>query len=333
MDYSDERITSGDIILTIFFLGSFFPYGHIIYTGINGIYFGLQGFVHAYGLAAMIIDAVYMTFYLLLPICLIDQIWYAVHVMKKHRILKIISLAAVGTVILGFIIVIPVSDCIVRAAAEEDPVRIREYLADKYGEEFASDVKIEASGNFDSSTISRDYYVHTDVLPAGSYFTVHNDPPHDDVYVDDLMEVFSETNDQYIREFADKLEKDLDIADNIDLEPTVNSIDFGDYRHGDDYKVLFDRTVYEIGSVRMHLDGFTRDNVFECVSSVWKEVYPKTKETKEDGLFAIYLLDKDYYCITIYIWDGSYEDGPYAEIVDSSDTDLSGMEGTRIELD
>ncbi|MBO4461062.1 MAG: hypothetical protein J5778_10475 [Clostridiales bacterium] len=332
MDYSDERMTSGDIILTIFFLGSFFPYGHIIYTGINGIYFGLQGFVHAYGLAAMIIDAVYMTFYLLLPICLIYQIWYAVHVMKKHRILKIISLAAVGTVILGFIIVIPVSDCIVRAAAEEDPVRIREYLAGKYGEEFASDVKIVASGDFDSSTISRYYNVYTDVLPVGSYFTVHNDPPRDDVYVDDLIEQFTEANPGYEEDLSEYLDKKYGLPDDMDLDMFIKTIDLSGYCDGDDYEVLFDRTDYEISGIDVHVLKHTYASVLESIGQVRKDIYSSISD-KVDRLLVLYIEDSGHRVVyaNLFVIDG---EEPYVEIRDDwGDVFGKPVEDYRIDLE
>lgn len=332
MDYSDERMTSGDIILTIFFLGSFFPYGHIIYTGINGIYFGLQGFVHAYGLAAMIIDAVYMTFYLLLPICLIYQIWYAVHIMKKHRILKIISLAAVGTVILGFIIVIPVSDCIVRAAAEEDPVRISEYLAGKYGEEFALKAEIKASGNFDSSTTSRDYYVYTDVLPAGSYFTVHNDPPSDYVYVDDLLEQFTVANPGYETDLSEYLDDKYGLPDDMDLEIFIKTIDLTGYNNGDDYEVLFDRTDYGIRGINVHVLKHTYLSVVGSMGQVWKDIYPAISD-KVDRLLTLYVEDSEYRVVYVSIFDIEGEKN-YAEISDSwGDVFGQPVEDYRIDLE
>ena len=56
-----NKISIGGIIGSVIFFLSFLPYIHIIYSGLTGILFGMQGFAIFYGYGGLLIDAICLT--------------------------------------------------------------------------------------------------------------------------------------------------------------------------------------------------------------------------------------------------------------------------------
>ena len=62
-----KQLSIPAMIGTVIFFISFFPYVHFIYAALRGVMFGMQGFVVCYGYGAIIVDAIALTFYLIMP--------------------------------------------------------------------------------------------------------------------------------------------------------------------------------------------------------------------------------------------------------------------------
>ena len=56
-----NKISVGGIIGSVIFFLSFLPYVHIIYSGLTGILFGMQGFAVLFGYGGLLIDALFLT--------------------------------------------------------------------------------------------------------------------------------------------------------------------------------------------------------------------------------------------------------------------------------
>ena len=147
---------------------------------------------------------------LFVPLSFIYQLVFAFKHFEDHPLIRKISLALVLCIIAGFIAVGPVSGLVQDIKASQDPDMIRNYLAEKYGEEFVINITIERAAE-DPSHV-RKYHVASDVLPAGDRFTVCNEPnPNDDhVYSDDLIDRFADENGPYVKSFSAYLNKEFE---------------------------------------------------------------------------------------------------------------------------
>ena len=315
---------------TVLYFASFSVYYLLIFIGINGFGFGMQGAFFYYGLAAIFTFLIFLwPFTAFLVLCIIYQIRFANRYFKDHIKLKKAALTVIVFTAVCFLSVIPISIFRNRTVMAEDPGLIREYLVKKYGEEFASGIRLEADSSRSSSS-QRFYKVYTDVLPADKYFTVNNDMPGISVYEDDLLETFKSENPFFVGDLDRYLCGKYGIPQDMRLELVINSVDFKDYHNGDDLKVLFERTDCHIKKILMKVDEYSDEQINGCISRVWNDVYPKIEE-KVDRLLIIEL-EHDYRAVWVEIYrkDG----GKYvAEISDNSGfEDTAKYNGMIIEL-
>lgn len=304
----------GLVVDSFIFFASFLIYYPLIYFGIAGFRFGMQGVVYCYGLEAILLFSMLIWPYtVIVLLCLIGQIRFAVKNLREHRALRNASIAVAAFTILCFLSVIPVSSIRKKADAANDTDSIRECLESRYGEEFAAGIRIEKDDS-QGDSYQRYYRIYTDVLPSGVYFTVHNDMPSNTYFVDDLLTVFKEHNGMFEDKLYAYVSDKYDIPDDMQLRLKIRSIDFKDFRDGDDLNVLFERTDYVIDMIYMNVDGFTSENIKSCISRVWIDVYPKIEDKIERLL--IISIEYNYHDLWVEIYCAD-DSKPYAEIVDN----------------
>ena len=318
-------MTGSELFETFFFFVSFIPYLWLIYKGINGVVIAFRGAGHFYGFDAMMILLVFSPLILIVPVSLIYQIRFAIKYLGDYPALRKASLILAICTILGFIAVTPLSYTVMHYRASKDPDKIHEYLSNKYGDDFVAGITVKKDIDNHGET-SRSYRVTTAVLSKGEYFTVRNEPhPKDEYfYSDDLIEVFAKEGGPFEKEFSDHLDDEYDLPDNMDIKPLIKSVEFGDYRSGDQYSDLFDRTDYEIDKIDIYVDELTEGSVRDSIDKVWTDIYPSIND-KVGYLLTLYIEDRDYHVVYASIIDDGNEQ--YAEIRD----DGGSVFGTPVE--
>ena len=303
-------MTGDELFKTFFFFVAFIPYICLIYNGINGFVFAFRGAGQFYGFDAIFASLLLSPLIIFVPASIIYQIVYAVKHLPDHPALRIASLISVVCIIAGFIAVTPLSKAKIDFIASKDPDKISEYLSDKYGTNFVEGIKIHKTKNG-----TRTYNVTTDAL-KGKYMTVKNEinPKDDYVFSDDLIDIYADPQSPYLSAFSSYLDDEYDVPFNMDIKPEIRSIRFGDYKNGDDYSVLFERTDYDIGGIDVHVAEHTKDSVMDSIDQVYKDIYPYIKD-KIDRLLVLYIEDNEYRVVYASIFDIDGED-PYVEIRD-----------------
>ena len=123
------------VIGTVLFFLSFTPYFFLIYIGIEGINFGMQGIIHFYGLTAVIIGFIFLCILGIIPLCLIFQIIFGKKYIAQHDKLRKATKILITVLVVTLILISPISCGVNKIRVMTEPSRITEYLADKFGEE------------------------------------------------------------------------------------------------------------------------------------------------------------------------------------------------------
>lgn len=331
-DWQGEGMDKDDrlVIDSIKFFASFAVYYLLIYFGIFGFGFGMQGFVFYYGFEAISLFLMLLWPYAFLVVfCLIRQIRFAKRNLKEHPRLKAAAITVAGITVLCFLSIIPISSGKKKSDAANDNENITKCLEERYGKEFASGIRIEKDDS-KSDSYQRYYKVYTDVLPSNVYFTVYNDMPSNTYFIDDLMDTFKGNNAFFEGNLKYYIREKYGIPDDMELRLEIRTVDFKDYRNGDDLKVLFERTDYLIDMINMKVDSYSWENINSCITRVWNDVYPKIKDKIERVLF----INVEYDCRVLWVEISYGEDGkPYAELSDNSGfEDTAKYDGMIIEL-
>lgn len=122
-----NKISVGGIIGSVIFFLSFLPYVHIIYSGLTGILFGMQGFAVLFGYGGLLIDALFLTFFGILPLCFIYQLIFGIKFIKKHHKLRTCTIALIITLILAGIVTEPIAVTIHGTDLETDVAKVQEF--------------------------------------------------------------------------------------------------------------------------------------------------------------------------------------------------------------
>ena len=267
----------GGIIAAVVFFASFAPYFILIYFGIDGINFGMQGIVRAYGIAGVIIGAIILFVVGILPICIVLQAVLGKVYISKHAALSRITKILYIAIIVMLVLTEPISRIINKIKMDTEPDRIVSYLEDKYGEEMAADANIVYDHGEVSDTV-RYYHVYTSVLPDNAYFEVVFDPAYnkENRMRDNLMTRFNEANPDYNAECQEYLlDKHNAPAEITKVVSYVYSIEFRNYRAGDDYTVLFDRTTLVISNISVYTDDTSEDGIRQTIDKVLSNEFLK----------------------------------------------------------
>ena len=282
---SDSNIAR-HIIGTIVFFISFMPYYFIVNAGIRGINFGFgQGFGHFTGVDGAFIAAWGLTLTGIIPFCLVYQIIFGRKVIRRYKPLKTIAILLISVTSISLILTIPVSNAFQKAVLEKEPERITEYLSGKYGEEMAKDINIEFDCEEDSTF--RYYNVSTPVLPDGSTFKVRVDLFKDNRLDDYLVSEFIKANITFNEDCNAFIREKYNLPKNYTISGYPYSIDFGNYRYGNSYKELLNRTEYSINRISINTSQVDEDIAKQYVKDIWENNYLKEQVHNCDNALVV----------------------------------------------
>lgn len=274
MENSSASKRIPNIFGTVVFFITFIPYILIVKAGISGINFGFgQGFGHFTGADGMFLAAFELLFTGIIPFCLIYQIKFGKNVISKYKLLKTAAALLAGLSVISLILTIPVSKAYQKSIINKEPERITEYLSGKYGEEMAKDITIEFDCEKDSTF--RYYNVSTPVLPDGCTFKVRVDLFKNNRLNDYLVSEFMQANISFNEDCNAFIKEKYNLPDNYTISGSPYSIDFGNYRYGDNYMDLLDRTEYSIKKININASEVDEDKAKQYIKEVWENKYFK----------------------------------------------------------
>ncbi len=310
------------IIGTVFFFASYIPYICIIAAASGGVQAGLIGGPYIYGFEAMLYMLQWFCIIPVVPVCLIYQLIFGIAYIRKHRILSIITLVLASLIVAALLLVGLPDEIKKKVQLKTDSSVIISNLEEKYGHEMASDISMTV---FDHE--SHGYKVTSSVLPEGSYFYVYLGAE----YYDDLINVFTRENKDYPVQFKDYVNRKYNLPENVSFRENIESIDFRDYKNGDDYTVLFDRTNYSINAIEIETDELNDDIVISIVNDAWNKYFSQISIPDDTKYLIVYITKDGKYSFSASITPdkenpsaliSTYHDYPFA----------SDLNGQRISL-
>ncbi|MCR4777007.1 MAG: SUR7/PalI family protein [Saccharofermentans sp.] len=324
MDNRTEKTSSKTsvslIIGTVLFFISFIPLIFAIYKSFTG-YFLLTWF---FGFPAVLF-VLLNEFKIFIPfICLLFQVLFFTSYIRKHQKLLKVSLCFIGIVLFSVICSSILSETNLNNLDRSAQARIRPHLAALYGEEAAADMTY-----YLTSKNSQSYEGHSPALPPDVSFQIQVIENRE--IRDDFTAVFQETNKSFSNEFVQYVINKHDLPSNMKYKISIVSIDFQDYKNGDDYKILFERTKYALCSVDVNFENITETEVMNLVNRVWKNVFPKVPVSEDT--FDINIKINNNLDTYIRITNTPEKNSATAKIhVWSNSSSLSGLNKKKIEL-
>ena len=306
------------VLGAILFFLSYLPFVFVIYAGIIGVQRGLIGGAYIYGFEAMFNYLTWFCIIPIIPVCVIYQLVFGIIYIRKHKILTVATLIIVAGIIIASVSVGISFEVSKKNMIRHEEDAITEHLANKYGSEMAQNIVITVQDYEGYS-----YYVSTDVFPKGGKFVIC---PDDD-YSDDLINEFELYNGSFHNDLTTYVDHLNDLPDNMSFSIVVESIDFGNYKDGDDYSVLFEKTTYRINGIMVDSDELTDDIVLDIINDVWNKYAGKFEN---EDYYNIYIKQsgKNAFSVTVFFRPDKSE--ATAKITTYSDyqgiTDLRGAE-------
>ena len=333
-DKTREEMTMGlpGIIGTVIFFLSFLPYIFLIYSAIFGIgtgFFGFYGFYGTlYGLKAVIYSGTMLILIPVLPVCFLYQVLFGV-IYLRVRPKKIRIPAAICACVFAALIVIP---CLVYKgreivySKEEDP-EVRRFLEDKYGEQFAAEARIVLF-----SMENGEYRVYTPVLPDGEYFVVDRDVNTNEFNDhNDLIHEFACSNIGFTDDLDTYLDEKYGLPGNAHIHAECMSIDFGDFRNGDDHSGLLTNADYWISSIRLEPSIIDQESLKDITLDIWETYVPEFGDHMGEYI-TVYIYDGEEIIADIQIMQASFVDnGVPAGYIDAYEN-RAGLYGIEDEI-
>ena len=310
---------------TLFFFASYHPYLYIILSSVGGVQSGLFGGHYIYGFDAMFNLLQWFIVIPIVPVCFIYQMVFGLLYIRKRKILSIITLILVAGIIAGILLVgIPVELKKKQQFKEDLPV-ITEYLEEKYGHEMASNITVTLSDSESGS-----YKVTTPVLPEGSNFYMSIDI---NIY-DQLIPCFLEVNEDYSDRFNDYINSQYDLPDNARFRTEIESIDFGDYKHGDDTSELYDRTEYRITEMDFEAKELNDEIVIGIINDAWSNYFSQIDIPSDTDHLILYIKQNGSFAFSVTIYPDKNGEPATAFINKYYNHTIStNLDNTRIVLD
>lgn len=257
------------IIGTVLFFLSFLPVIFAVYTSYTGVFFGLQGSAWFFGLPAIIYTLISECMMFFLPVvCLIFQILFFSNYIRKHKKLKFASLILTSLIIIFSLISIVFSEQLLDLKLLTSHSKIRTHMTEVCGEKAASYIGFATESRYEMI-----YCAHSPILPQDKTFEIRvitNGRIHDN-----LIDSFTETNKDFMTGLCEYVIAKEGIPSEYRYDIRIVSIDFQDYKYGDDYKALYGRTRYVINGLTKGRYRVTEADVTDIIDQVWKNVFHK----------------------------------------------------------
>lgn len=314
---------------TIFFFASYFPYIRIIFSSAEGVQEGLFGGQIIYGFDAMIHLLQWFCIIPVIPVCFIYQVVFGITYIRKRKVLSVITISLASLIIAGVLTAgLPAEIKKIHQIKKDEPV-ITEFLDEKYGHGMASDLRMSV---FDYK--SHGYKIESHVLPDGLFFYAYADSTGSGDIYDDLIETFTRVNNEYSDRFNAYVNSKYDHPENVRFRATIESIDFGDYKYGDDFTVLFDRTDYMINTIEFDTDDLNDDIVNGIIKDVWNNYFSQTEIPEGTDHLILYIKQNGKYAFSAAIFPGKGDTPASALITTYADYPVvTKLNGSRILLD
>ena len=295
------------ILGAILYYLSFLPYIYLAYSAVFGIsvFFGFLDYSGTlYGTKAVIYSGMLITMLPILPACLLYQILFGL-IYLRVRPKNVRRPAAIYACIFAALIVIP---CLVywgRETAYSTKVgdEVRSFLEDKYGEHFVKDARIVLESMEDE-----EFRVYSPVLPNGVAFVVRRDRnTHEFDDHNDLMRAFANNNEGFTEALNSYLDEIYGLPDNAHISAECRSVDFGDYRYGDDYADLIENAEYTIYAIDLEPETIDQESLEEITFNIWGRYVPKFSDNVDECLM-VYICDDGRRVAEIQILQATFED-------------------------
>ena len=323
-DKSKPSMSVIEKIGTVVFFISFLPLIYAVFKGFSGAFLGLQGFAWFFGLPAIISTLIYECFLFFMPIgCLIYQIIFGRDFIRHHDTLKRLTKILVGFLIAASVISTVFAGQLLNIKHTVYQPLIRNHLKAQFGEKAATEISYEIASKQELS-----YTAHSPILPQDQSFEIRI--INQGEIWDDLTSAFFEANKDFCRDLKNYIIKKENIPEDFDYDLSIVSIDFQDYRDGEDYTVLFDRTKYVFTGVTVNYTQVTEAVITDVTDKVWKEVYSKVPLNK---IFAITFKEKDSTACRVEISGNPKSNKATANVyVWSESSPVFGLHKKKIEL-
>lgn len=310
---------------TSFFFVSYLPYLYVILSSVDGVQSGLFGGPYIYGFDAMFNLLQWFIVIPIIPVCFIYQMVFGLLYIRKRKILSIITLILVSGIIAGILLAGVLVELKKKQQFKEDLPVITEYLEEKYGHEMASNLNISLS-----DYESHDYKVTTYVLPEGLYFYTYLGYPN----YDDLVPTFLRVNEDYNERFNDYINSQYDLPDNARFRTEIESIDFGDYKHGDDTSELYDRTEYRITEMEYEAKELNDEIVIGIINDAWSNYFSQIDIPSDTDHLILYIKQNGSFAFSVTIYPDKNGEPATAFINKYYNHTIStNLDNTRIVLD
>ena len=287
----------GIIGVVLFFL-SYLPFVPLIEVGIHGVQSGLFGGPYIYGFDAIANIFLWLCIVPIYPICILYQLIFGIAYIRKHKVLKIVTIAVVASLVTAILAAGIYYEVKKKELIDADRELIIEYLSDKYGEEVTSDITITLTYYDD-----RQYRVTSPVLPEDGYFYVYTS--EDDDFYDDLFKTYMRWDETFEDDFDAYIDEQYDMPDNMNLQCVPDSVYFGDFTYGDDHDVLFEGAQYRVTGIEVDEGDITDEDVLEILNGVWEEQIPKLSDVMGEDYICLYIKKNGNHAFYITIYPDS----------------------------
>lgn len=320
MDSKSKKVSIPGIIGTVFFFVCYLPFCYLIYSAVEG-QSGFFGGVHIEGFESVWSTFIWFSVIPVFPVCIIYQLIFGIVYIRKHKILKTVTIVLVSAIAAGILIPCLAYELKKHKMVIEAREGIESYLTDEYGEGIGSDLMIKVEDMEEGS-----YKVYgAGVLPETSGFEVYTG----DGYGDNLLSTFNVVHPEYHEDFQAYVNGLYELPSNMELKVNCDSIFFDDYTDGDDISTLFERTDYKITGIVVNESSLDDERVVEIVNGIWEEQMPLIEENCNPDYLTVYIVENGKYSFNVNIFPNTSE----ASVGIYSDYDgKTSLNGETIEL-
>ena len=205
---------------------------------------------------------------------------------KKRTVLKAAIAITASLILISVAATWIVHSFKVKARTAELLPKVKAYLAENYGQEFADEAELSLySYEFGS------FKGKSKILPSGMVFEIDDSP---DGYYDDIVVNFLNRNKDYEKGFGKYLADKYGLPENMHCQVHISKIDFTGYKDGDDLTRLYGKTSYQIAGVMVEkeLEDITQEKFISLTKEILDEYIPRM-EGDTLKFFMIYVKDKE----------------------------------------